>query len=80
MILEADPYVFVKCEGKSVKSEAVKNNQNPEWKFSVIFYRYKPKKGIKIQIWNRKLIIDQFMGQCVLTDFFNPIGSHQTDR
>jgi len=80
IIGEADPYVFVKCEGKSVKSEAVKNNQNPEWKFSVIFYRYKPKKGIKIQIWNRKLIIDQFMGQCVLTDFFNPIGSHQTDR
>ena len=70
----ADPYVFIKCEGAKLRSEPVKNSLNPEFNFSVILYRHKPAKGIKIQIWNRNIIMDQFMGQRVITDTDNPFS------
>ena len=70
----ANPYVVVKCEGSKYRSEAVRSSLNPEWKFSVVLYRYKPAKGIKIQIWNQNLVVDQFMGQRVITDTDNPFS------
>ena len=70
----ADPYVFIKCEGAKLRSEPVKNSLNPEFNFSVILYRHNPAKGIKIQIWNRNIIMDQFMGQRVITDTNNPFS------
>ena len=70
----ADPYVFIKCEGVKLRSEPVKNSLNPEFNFSVILYRHNPAKGIKIQIWNRNIIMDQFMGQRVITDTNNPFS------
>ena len=70
----ADPYVLIKCEGAKLRSEPVKNSLNPEFNFSVILYRHNPAKGIKIQIWNRNIIMDQFMGQRVITDTNNPFS------
>ena len=49
MISEADPYVFLKCEGVTKKSEPIKNSISPVWNYSVLFYRRKPDKPIKIQ-------------------------------
>jgi len=79
MMGQADPYVYIKCEGYKRKSEAVKNSQEPNWDFSVLFYRKKPEKPIKIQIWNSNIMVDQFMGQCVVdakerSDPDNPFG------
>lgn len=79
MIGQADPYVYIKCEGYRQKSEIVKNSLEPKWDFSVILYRKKPEKPIKIQIWNSNLVVDQFMGQCVVdakerSDPDNPFG------
>ena len=74
MIGGADPYVFITCEGVKLRSEAVKSSLNPEWKFSVILYRHNPAKGIKIQIWNKNIMMDQFMGQRVITDTNNPFS------
>ena len=52
--VDADSYVLVKCEGRSYKSEIVKDSQEPEWNFSVILYRYKPDVGIKVNKYQRK--------------------------
>jgi len=76
---QADPYVYIKCEGYKGKSGIVKSCLDPKWDFSVIFYRKKPEKPIKIQIWNSNLMVDQFMGQCVVdakerSDPDNPFG------
>lgn len=79
MIGQADPYVYLKCEGYKQTSQIVNNSLEPKWDFSVIFYRKKPEKPIKIQIWNSNLMVDQFMGQCVVdakerSDPDNPFG------
>jgi len=79
VIGQADPYVFITCEGSKGRSATVKNSLEPKWDFSVIFYRKKPEKPIKIQIWNSNLVVDQFMGQCVVdakerSDPDNPFG------
>ena len=50
LITEADPYVYVKCEGQTAKSEIVKSSLEPKWDFSAVFYRKKPEKPLKIQV------------------------------
>lgn len=87
MIGHADPYVYVKCEGEKRRSEPVKNSLDPTWNFSVVFYRKKPDKPIKVQIWNSNLIVDKFMGQTVVDakeagDPDNPFGEEaaRTER
>eukprot|EP00090_Calanus_glacialis_P010588 TRINITY_DN19017_c0_g1_i1.p1 TRINITY_DN19017_c0_g1~~TRINITY_DN19017_c0_g1_i1.p1 ORF type:complete len:655 (+),score=125.61 TRINITY_DN19017_c0_g1_i1:152-2116(+) len=79
VIGQADPYVYIKCEGYKGKSGIVKSCLDPKWDFSVLFYRKKPEKPIKIQVWNSNLMVDQFMGQCVVdakerSDPDNPFG------
>eukprot|EP00092_Neocalanus_flemingeri_P028100 GFUD01030512.1.p1 GENE.GFUD01030512.1~~GFUD01030512.1.p1 ORF type:complete len:655 (+),score=129.40 GFUD01030512.1:209-2173(+) len=79
VIGQADPYVYIKCEGYKTRSEMVKSSLDPKWDFSVLFYRKKPEKPIKIQIWNSNIMVDQFMGQCVVdakerSDPDNPFG------
>merc|ERR1712106_1069771 len=79
LIGQADPYVLVKAEGQALSSETVKNCLEPEWNFSIIFYRRHPEKPIKIQVWNSSLMVDKFMGQTVVDskesgDPDNPFG------
>jgi len=50
VIGQADPYVYIKCEGDTGRSGIVKNCLDPKWDFSVLFYRKKPEKPIKIQV------------------------------
>ena len=37
-------------------------------------YRYRPDRGIKIQVWNSNLVLDHFMGGCVIIGTNNPFG------
>ncbi|KAL4631186.1 calpain-5-like isoform X1 [Arapaima gigas] len=62
----ADPYVVVACEGRYVQSAVQYNTLEPLFDTRVIFYRKKPRKPITVQIWNRNLMKDRFMGQVVL--------------
>ena len=39
-------------------------------------HRYRPAKGIKIQVWNSNLMLDQFMGGCVVLGN-NPFGGER---
>lgn len=76
---KADPYVYLTCEGLKKKSAHVADSLSPRWDYSVLFYRCKPDKPIKIQIWNHNVLKDTFMGQCVVDakesgDPDNPFG------
>ncbi|XP_064615134.1 LOW QUALITY PROTEIN: calpain-5-like [Liolophura sinensis] len=63
----ADPYCVISCEGEKVYTNVVKDNVNPEWNSSAIFYRTDPvQKPIKIQVWNHNIIKDEYMGKHVL--------------
>ena len=41
--------------------------------------RYRPAKGIKIQVWNSNLMLDQFMGGCVILGNSNPFGGDREE-
>ncbi len=49
-IVGADPYVYIKCEGKTARSPHKDNTLNPEWDFQAIFYRKKPQNPIVIEV------------------------------
>lgn len=63
----ADPYVIIYCEGKSVRSPVQTDTLEPEFAFSGVFFRKKPRKPITVQIWNSNAVKDQFMGQVMLS-------------
>ncbi|XP_071484579.1 calpain-5-like [Diadema antillarum] len=61
----ADPYVYIKCEGKTAKSRVQENTLNPEFKYNAIFYRRKAQQPIVIEVWNHNVVKDTFMGQAI---------------
>lgn len=64
----ADPYCVISCEGEKVTTKVVDDTTCPEWNSSAIFYRKSAlKKPLKIQIWNKNIIKDQYMGKHVFT-------------
>ena len=64
LVGSADPYVKVTCEGRRWSSRPVKNCLHPDWDFSVVCFRKKPSKPIKVEVWNSNLVRDQLMGSC----------------
>ncbi|KAF4101066.1 hypothetical protein G5714_017498 [Onychostoma macrolepis] len=63
----SDPYVIISCEGEKVRSVVHKNTRNPDFDVKAVFYRKKQKEPIRIQIYNKNLLKDSFMGQAVLS-------------
>ena len=49
-IPEVDPYVCIKCEGKTVKSSVENDTTLPKWDVQALFYRKDPAKPIKVQV------------------------------
>ncbi|XP_064159475.1 calpain-5a [Anguilla rostrata] len=74
----SDPYVIISCEGQKVRSPAHKNNCNPEFDTKGLFYRRKPKGTIHIEIHNKNVISDSFMGQVTLTSEPNDAQQQHT--
>ncbi|XP_069798819.1 calpain-6 isoform X2 [Dendropsophus ebraccatus] len=63
----ADLYIVIKCENESVQSEVYKNtNTSAVIDMKAIFYRRRVNKPIAIQVWRRKIMSDQFLGQVLL--------------
>ncbi|XP_075448777.1 calpain-5 [Ascaphus truei] len=62
----ADPYVIISCEGKNVRSPAIKDTLDPKFDVKGLFYRKKPGESIVVQVWNHNVIKDEFMGQVTL--------------
>ncbi|KAF7699253.1 calpain-5a [Silurus meridionalis] len=59
----SDPYVIISCGGKKVRSPVHKDTLNPEFDVKGLFYRKNPKEKILIQIYNRNVLSDSFLGQ-----------------
>ncbi|GAA6091194.1 calpain-5a [Tachysurus ichikawai] len=62
----SDPYVIISCEGKKVRSPVHKDTLSPEFDVKAIFYRKKPKDRIHIEIYNKNVLSDSFLGQVIL--------------
>ncbi|XP_053478742.1 calpain-5a [Ictalurus furcatus] len=86
----SDPYVIISCEGEKVRSPVHKDTLSPEFDVKALFYRKKPKERIHIQIYNKNVLSDSFLGQVTLmadvSDLQNDHtlhlqgkGSHQKD-
>uniref|UniRef100_A0A8C2F5V6 Calpain 5a n=1 Tax=Cyprinus carpio TaxID=7962 RepID=A0A8C2F5V6_CYPCA len=76
----SDPYVIISCEGQKVRSPVHKNTQSPDFDVKAVFYRKKPKEPIRIQIYNRNLLKDSFMGQAVLSGDLSDLQQLHTLR
>lgn len=50
-------YVCIKCENKKVYGRLLKNNPNPEWDTSAIFYRYHLNQPIIVEVRKENLSI-----------------------
>uniref|UniRef100_A0A672H067 Calpain 5b n=1 Tax=Salarias fasciatus TaxID=181472 RepID=A0A672H067_SALFA len=61
-----DPYVIITCEGERVRSSVQKDTRCPNFDIKGLFYRKKPKDGIHIEIYNKNMIVDTFLGQVIL--------------
>ncbi|XP_055479374.1 calpain-5 isoform X2 [Psammomys obesus] len=59
----ANSYVIIKCEGKKVRSAVQKGTSTPEYNVKGIFYRKKLAQPITVQIWNHRVLKDEFLGQ-----------------
>ncbi|CAL8304987.1 unnamed protein product [Gadus morhua 'NCC'] len=62
----SDPYVIITCEGERVRSPVHKDTRSPNFDIKGLFYRKKPKEGIHIEIYNKNVIVDTFLGQVTL--------------
>ncbi|NXY06856.1 CAN5 protein, partial [Pteruthius melanotis] len=62
----ADPYVLIKCEKQSRRSPVQHGTTSPVFNTQVIFYRKDIDSPVTIQVWNSRLLSDQFLGQAVL--------------
>ncbi|XP_059564359.1 calpain-5 isoform X2 [Myotis daubentonii] len=62
----ANSYVIIKCEGHKVHSAMQKGTSTPEYDVKGIFYRKKPGQPITVQIWNHRVLKDEFLGQVQL--------------
>ncbi|XP_016374016.1 calpain-5-like [Sinocyclocheilus rhinocerous] len=76
----SDPYVIISCEGEKVRSPVHKNTQSPDFDVKAVFYRKKPQEAIRIQIYNKNLLKDSFMGQAVLSGDLSDLQQLHTLR
>ncbi|XP_032115045.1 calpain-5 [Sapajus apella] len=80
----ANSYVIIKCEGDKVRSAVQKGTSTPEYNVKGIFYRKKPSQPITVQVWNHRVLKDEFLGQVHLKadpDDLQPLHTlHLRDR
>uniref|UniRef100_A0A0R3VTJ8 Calpain catalytic domain-containing protein n=1 Tax=Taenia asiatica TaxID=60517 RepID=A0A0R3VTJ8_TAEAS len=64
----SSPYCRVSCEGSCFTGRVVRENNNPVWNESFIFYRAKPnKQPIKIEVFDKRAIgADEFLGEGII--------------
>ncbi|XP_018591661.1 calpain-5a [Scleropages formosus] len=63
----SDPYVVMSCEGHKVRSPVHKDTLSPDFNVKGVFYRKKANGTIHIEIYNRNIVSDSFLGQVTLT-------------
>ncbi|XP_067102567.1 calpain-5-like [Osmerus mordax] len=74
----SDPYVIIRCEGEKVRSPVHKDTRSPAFDTKAVFYRKKAQKPIQIEIYNRNILMDSFLGQVTLTADPNDLKQQHT--
>ncbi|CAL4063652.1 unnamed protein product, partial [Meganyctiphanes norvegica] len=69
---DANSYCIIKCEGETVTTQVAKGSCNPTWETTAIFYRAKPEQPIELEIWNKNMVMDGFIGRAEITAPINP--------
>ncbi|XP_043933111.1 calpain-5-like [Protopterus annectens] len=77
---EPDTYVIIRCEGTKIKSRVQKSNSKPDYNLKALFYRKKPKRPIKIQVWSCAFPRDIFLGEVSIAANVNEIGKSEVCR
>ncbi|XP_038145881.1 calpain-5-like [Cyprinodon tularosa] len=62
----SDPYVIIRCEGEKVRSPVFENTCSPNFNTKGLFYRKKANRPVSIEIYNRNVLKDGFLGQVTL--------------
>ncbi|XP_072483037.1 calpain-6 [Notamacropus eugenii] len=62
----ANPYLIIKCGKEIVRSPVQKETFDAVFDIQAIFYRKNLKEPIVVQVWNKKLLCDRFLGQVTL--------------
>ncbi|XP_030622055.1 calpain-5a [Chanos chanos] len=75
---DGDPYVIISCEGEKVRSPVHKDTRDPEFDIKGLFYRKKPKERIHIEIYNKNVLMDSFLGQVTLNGDPNDLQEQHT--
>lgn len=55
--------MIIKCEGEKVRSAVQRGTSTPEYNVKGIFYRKKLAQPITVQVWNHRVLKDEFLGQ-----------------
>ncbi|KAI0218682.1 Calpain-5 [Lamellibrachia satsuma] len=64
---EPNLYCIISCEGEKVVTPVCKDTSTPAWNTGAIFYRRYPTSiPVKIQLWNRHMVKDSFLGEIIL--------------
>ncbi|XP_075212283.1 calpain-5-like isoform X2 [Lycorma delicatula] len=62
-----NPYCVIVCESKKGKTPPAKNDFDPVWNNSFVFYRKNVDKPLKLKVYNHNTILpDELLGQCEL--------------
>lgn len=62
-----NPYCSIQSEGNKTKTDTAKDDWNPVWNMSYIFYRKKPHKPVVLKVWTHNTLFpDALIGECEL--------------
>nr|XP_033802283.1 calpain-6 [Geotrypetes seraphini]XP_033802284.1 calpain-6 [Geotrypetes seraphini]XP_033802285.1 calpain-6 [Geotrypetes seraphini] len=64
---EINPYLIIKCEKQKVRSPVQKKTSSAVFDIQAVFFRKNINQPIVIQVWAKKTLCDQFIGQALIT-------------
>ncbi|XP_029436793.1 calpain-5-like [Rhinatrema bivittatum] len=77
---EPDVYAVIKCEGQQVRSKVHKGTSRPEFGLQGIFYRKKPQKPVKIEVWVKGWLRDTLQGYVTVPAAAGEMGKNEVLR
>ena len=56
----------MKCEGQTARTPVERDTLAPIFDSRLVFFVKKPRKPIIVEVWNKNVVKDRFMGQAVV--------------
>ncbi|XP_029463491.1 calpain-6 isoform X2 [Rhinatrema bivittatum] len=63
---DMNPFLIIKCERQKVRSPVQRKTSTAVFDLQAIFFRKNINQPLVIQVWNSKVVVDQFLGQVLL--------------